>query len=451
MALGGGYFIFQNKELPGSYINFVSQKKSQVEFVDRGVAALPIELDWGATGGVFRVDAEDFQKKSESLLGYEYSHDKMKPLRDLFLNAKTVYFYRLNSTGERAKSTVGTARYAGVRGNDLSVTVQADLDNTGTYNVITYMTTDGVSKIVDQQTGLTTPADLENNDYVLFTKTGSFTEGVGTKFTGGTNGTAVTSGDYQKFIGYIEGYYFNVTGYAGTDATIQGLFKIFAKRCREETGQKFQVVLYNDDKANYEGVISVLNKVTDEGAEVGSAVYWTIGAEAGCEINRTCTNKIYDGEYTIDVNYKQYELIQAIKNGQLMFHNVTDPAGGNIEGDVRILKDINTFTEFSKDKNRDFAQNQVIRVLDNWAYDTARLFNKQYLGKEGNDEVGHTELWKDLVKIGETYQKIRAIKNFNEKDISMPYEGDTKESVVVESLINPVMAMEKLYNTVTVA
>ena len=40
MALGGGYWLFQNKTLPGAYINFVSKLKPFAEIVDRGYATI---------------------------------------------------------------------------------------------------------------------------------------------------------------------------------------------------------------------------------------------------------------------------------------------------------------------------------------------------------------------------------------------------------------------------
>ena len=86
-------------------------------------------------------------------------------------------------------------------------------------------------------------------------------------------------------------------------------------------------------------------------------------------------------------------------------------------------------------------------MLDNWAYDVARLFNKTYLGKENNDAIGRSALWADIVKLAEDYQKIRAIKEFDDDDIEMPYEGDTKDSVVCNANINPTVAMQKLYCT----
>ena len=69
MALGGGTFINQNKILPGTYIKVGSQKMAKSALSDRGIVALPIELDWGKDG-VFKVTGEDLIKDSVKLFGY---------------------------------------------------------------------------------------------------------------------------------------------------------------------------------------------------------------------------------------------------------------------------------------------------------------------------------------------------------------------------------------------
>lgn len=447
MALGGGYWLFQNKTLPGAYINFVSKNKAFAEIVDRGYATMALSLDWGETGKIVRIEQEEFQKDSLRIFGYDFAHEKMKGLRDLFINTKTLYLYRLNSDAVKAQSTVATATCGGVRGNDIAVAISADINDASKFVVTTYLKTDDVVKKVDEQSGLSTPKELVNNAYVTFNDMSTFTAQAATYLTGGTNGTAVQASDYQKYIELIEPFYFNVLGYAGSDNTIQNLFIAFAKRTRETTGQKFQVCLYNNTKANYEGIISLANKVSDAGAEPGAGVYWLTGAEASCPINKSLTNKIYDGEYNFNVQYKQYELEQFIKTGQIVFHNVADSASGNVKGNTRLLSDVNTFTEFSKERTKDFALNQVIRVLDNSAYDVARLFNNYYLGKTPNDKDGRIALWNDIVKLFEDYAKVRAIKEFESKDVEIPTEGDEKGSVVVNYEINPTVAMDKLYAT----
>ena len=57
--LGGGTFLTQNKVLSGTYINFVSAARASVSLSDRGVVAMPIELDWGAEGAVITCDGYD--------------------------------------------------------------------------------------------------------------------------------------------------------------------------------------------------------------------------------------------------------------------------------------------------------------------------------------------------------------------------------------------------------
>lgn len=99
MALGGGTFLVQNKVLPGAYINFVSLAVASATLSDRGIATMPLELDWGITGNVFEVTNEDFQKNSLKIFGYDYTNEKLKGLRDLFRNIKTLYAYRLNGGG----------------------------------------------------------------------------------------------------------------------------------------------------------------------------------------------------------------------------------------------------------------------------------------------------------------------------------------------------------------
>ena len=158
MAYGGGTWLFQNKVLPGTYINFVSLARSIVALADRGYTAMALELDWGVDGEVFTVENSDFQKDSLKIFGYDYTHEKMKGLRDLFANARTLYCYKLNE-GVKASNDLATAKYAGVRGNDIKITVAVNVDNPSNYDVITLL--DG--KKMDLQT-VASATELVNND-----------------------------------------------------------------------------------------------------------------------------------------------------------------------------------------------------------------------------------------------------------------------------------------------
>lgn len=326
MALGGGTFTSQNKELPGAYINFVSAASASAALSDRGIATMPLELDWGVEGEVFEVTNEDFQKNSLKLFGYAFDSPKMLGLNDLFMGAKTLYAYRLNGGGDKAANTYATAKYCGVRGNDLKIVIQKNADDASKYDVTTYF---GTVK-VDTQT-VAKAADLVANDYVTF-KAADLAVTAGTPLTGGTNGT-VDGTAHQAYLDKIESYTYNTMGVVVTDDVTKKLYVAFNKRLRDELGIKFQLVVYNLS-ADYMGVISVKNKVTDTGWSEAALVYWVTGAESGCAVNKSCQNKKYDGGFTVDTNYTQNELKAAIKAGEFTFHKVN--------GVVRVLEDINS-------------------------------------------------------------------------------------------------------------
>lgn len=451
MALGGGTWQFQNKRLPGTYINFVSKVRASTDIADRGYGTMPLVLDWGPEGEVFTVTAEDFQKNSLKIFGYDYTSDKLKGLRDLFKNLKVGYFYRVSNEAKKATCTIANAKYPGVRGNDINVTISTNVDESSKFDVMTYIKIDGVNTIVDKQTAVSGWDDVTDNDYVTFIRTTDMAAVAGVPLTNGTNGEAVTSAQYQSYIDKIEPYYFNTMGVVTTENTLIDLFVQFTKRMRDSVGAKFQTVVYGKENVDYEGVISIKNAVTDNGESPASLVYWLTGAEASCLVNASCTNKTYDGEFAVNTNYSQTELEKAIVDGMLMFHNVTDPVAGDISGDVKVLSDINTFTSFTKQKNDDFSLNQVIRVLDQIAIDISRLFNKTYLGKEQNDNDGRVALWGDIVALHKEYQRVRAIQNFNPDDVPIPIQGEKKTTVMHEYEVQPTCCMEKLYMQITVA
>ena len=109
MALGGGTFTTQNKPLPGTYINFVSVKAAGNSLSGRGVATMPLLLDWGPEG-VFKVTQDDFLKNSRQIFGYDYTSEKLRPVRELFLHITTLYAYNLQSGGGKATSDNATAK-----------------------------------------------------------------------------------------------------------------------------------------------------------------------------------------------------------------------------------------------------------------------------------------------------------------------------------------------------
>lgn len=395
---------------------------------------MPLELDWGIEGRVFEVSNEEYQKNSMKIFGYSVDNAKMKGLNDLFIGAKTLYAYRLNSGGTKASNEYAEALYSGVRGNDIMIVIQDNADQTGMHDVITYL---GTAKVDEQTVGKA--EQLTANDYVRFKDTELLTT-AGTPLSGGTNGT-VDGSAHQSYINKIEPYSFNTMGVVTADSGTKKLYAAFVKRMRDEVGVKFQLVLH-DCEADYMGVINVKNKVTDDGWAESSLVYWVTGAQCGCAVNKSCQNKKYDGAFTVDTEYTQNDLKAAINKGEFILHNVS--------GDVRVLEDINSMVTESDTQGAVFKDNQTVRVIDQIGNDDALLFNTKYLGVVPNNAAGRISLWSDLVKIRQQLQELGAIEEFTDKDVTVE-QGDSKKSVVVNGSIQVVNAMSKVYMTITVA
>ena len=434
MALGGGTFFTQNKVLPGAYINFISASKASATLSDRGYAAMALELDWGVENTIFEVTNGDLQKNSMKLFGYDYTAPQLKGLRDLFLNLKTLYIYRLTSGGVKATNTYATAKYCGTRGNDLKVVISNNVEEEEKFDVSLYIDD---TTLLDKQT-VSQMSELVDNDYVTWKSGASLSETAGEPLSTGTNGT-VNGAAHQTFLDKAESYYFNILGCVSTEDEIKSLYVAYTKRLRDEVGAKFQLVVHNKE-ADYEGVINVINDV--EESPVSSLVYWVTGAEASCAVNASLLNKKYDGEFTVKADYTQSQLEGFINAGKFAFHKV-----GN---DVRVLSDINTLLTTSDVKGDVFKENQTIRVCDQIANDIANIFNTRYLGVVPNDANGRISLWNDIVKHHQQLQDIRAIENFTSEDITVA-QGDTKKAVVVYDKVTVVNAMAQLYMTVEIA
>lgn len=431
MALGGGTFVTQNKTIPGAYINFVTTATGATVFGERGVVALGDSFNWGSND-IFEVTAKDFYKNSMALFGYDALDGKMIGIRDVFKNAKKIYVGRINgNNAKKASCTFGEAKYTGTRGNDIRIAVYSDPDDSSYKNVYTYVGT----TIVDTQR-VKSMVELRNNNFVVWKSDATLTNTASMPMTGGTNG-ATTGQAVQSFLDDISGYSFNALTVISDNESINQLVAEYTKRMRDTIGKKFQSIVHNYF-ADYEGVINIDPYAVSE--EDYLVAYWVAGAVAGCEINESLTNKVYDGEIEIDSLYTQSQLENKIKSGEFVFHRVGDK--------IRVLKDINSFVSVTTEKGKMFQNNQTVRICDQIASDVAVLFEEYYMGKVPNDTSGRNSLWSDLVKYHEKLVNIRALDEFDEEAISVEM-GESKNSVVIYEKICPVNSMEQLYMKVT--
>lgn len=250
--------------------------------------------------------------------------------------------------------------------------------------------------------------------------------------------SAKTVGDMVKA---IEPYEFNVLcAYTGV-AEDANAYITAVKTWREDIGKKCQVVVYNATSPDHEGVINLVTEPSDESAPDYALTAWLAGAEAGCAINQSCTNMLYDGEYAVAATMTQTELSEAIKAGKVAFHLVYN--------EVRLLEDINSLVTTTDDKGEDFKSNQTIRVIDQIATDIAKIFNTKYLGKIPNNAAGRTSFWGDIIAHHRELEKLEAIENFDSAVVTVE-QGANKKSIIVTDSVCVVNAMAQLYMTVVV-
>ena len=458
MAYGGGTWLAQNKILPGAYINFSSVSKASATLSDRGIAAAPFELDWGAPGVLRLIEQGEFQKESFELFGHGYTDDEMLPLREIFLHATKVYCYRLDASGAvKASCDFADAKYVGTRGNDIRIVVETDVDVSSGYIVKTMVG----SKVIDEQKA-TAFSDLKDNDWVDF-KAGCV---LGTKpsesgddstvyvpagtypLTGGTNGT-VNGEAHQNFLDAIESCSFNTLCCpVADDDTVKSLYVAFTKRVRDKLGSKFQLVGYDLSNPDYMGVINLKNSCNHPkiaNVNKASLVYWLTGAEAACNINRSLTNTAYDGELEIvikGVSETQAQLEDAMKSGKLAFHNSN--------GKIVILEDINSLVTLEENLGDIFQMNQTVRVCDQIANDIAVLFVTRYLGIVQNDATGRASLWNDIVYYLKELLRLRAIENLDTDKVTVELGRNKKTVLVNINNLSVVNAMSQLYMAVVI-
>lgn len=437
MALGGGTFAAQNKKLPGTYINFVSAARANDILSDRGVATMPFVQNWGRLGEIVEVSAVDVEENSLKLFGYVHDAPEMKPIRELYRNIRLGYLWRLGEGGTAASNAYGTAACVGTRGNALTLVVAPNVDNEGLMDVSVFLD----SALVSTQS-VAQAAQLVDDAFVIYDKTEANTlePTAGMPFEGGEDPT-VSPADFQAYLDAAEGYSFNAMGCPSSDDTIKALFTAFTHRLRDELGVKFQCVSFNS-AADFEGVVNVKNKVTDAGTDPYALVYWVTGICAGVAVSQSNMNRVYDGEYTVDVAYTQAQLEDTIQNGGFILHRVGS--------DIRVLADINSFVSVTAEKLEIFKENQTIRVIDQIANYIAVLFNTRYLGVIPNDASGRVSLWSDVVKFHTQLQDMRAIEGFTGADVVIA-AGNNPRAVVVSVKITIVNAMTQLYMTVNVS
>lgn len=475
--MAGGTWLTQNKVRPGAYINTVGiQPATNDSVLGTTLLVGSKDLNWGKKGVTALTLDSDFR----AALGIN-SLDEYPVLREVFKGASKV-LYLNNNDGVQASITDPvipwkfTAKYAGTKGNQISVLVEKDPTDTSDDPLFTVSTLYGTVLVDKQQVHISTSNNLADNDYlnvefvdadgnpinpeVNATAGGAtFTVDIDSSplktFTGShtyalTGGTSVPVDMATLLNDALENEQYAVVTTAGNsgEATIHALLVSQVQRLREDEGYKVRAVIpyyAGGTIPNYEGVSVVAQGVTLDNGEVldiPTATGWFAGASSAADVNVSLTYAEYPNAVDVNPRYNNDQTIKALNSGLIVFTVKRD-------GAVVVEQDINSLHTIPQGKNKDFRKNRVMRTLDGIALNTQITFENSYIGKVNNDATGQGLFKANRISYLNTLVGIGAIQAFDNDDISVA-AGNDKDSIVVNVAVTPIDSMEKLYMTINV-
>ncbi len=440
--MAGGTWQSQNKIRAGAYINFVGVAKGLMTVGDRGIVALPLPLTWGAEGTLIEVLSTDMlTNDARALVGCNAFDSESKLLAGALTYAYKALVYRTTKGGANAKVTLGnlvvTAKYAGTFGNQIQVSIAKDTDS-GIFTVYTYVK----GSVVDTQR-VVEIADLDNNDYVVFSGTGELAETAGSTLNGGTDGTATN--DYGEFFELIKMAKWQVLAMFSTESQVQANTINLIKTLREEEGRYVQAVVCNNATVDYEGIINSVCGAVINGVEysVSDFVAIVAGMTAGASFNESNTARKIEGATKIIGELTDADIKKGLQKGHFILSTSSS-------GNIKVEQDINSLHTFTIDKGYVFSKNRVIRTLDEIGTTTCVTWEDNYMGKVDNNEDGRTAFKADLIQYANELMRLNGITEFDSLEDLKVERGSDIDVVLVDWNVKPVDSMEKLYMTVAV-
>ena len=445
--MAGGTWTTQNKVRPGVYIRFTTNRALGLTVGERGVVTICEPMSWGPVGEVMTVANGD---DMTPYTGYDITNEKNRFLREIFRGTNrtspptTLYLYRPAATSS-AKATVttgtltATAKYPGVRGNDITIVVTEDVDDEGSFFVSTVV--DG--EIQDQQSAETV-ADLVPNDWVDWSGTGALTATVGAPLTSGADGTVAASA-YSDYLEAIEPYKFDVIIYDGSDSTVQDAMVSFVNRLADENGQYTQLVAANLTAPDSRFVINVMSGVTlADGTTLTpqQVTWWAGGATAGAQFNESLTYATYPTAVAVTPLLTNNQIISALNAGQFILVADFD--------EVHVEQDIDSLTTYTTDIGVVYKKNRIIRLCNTIANDIYQQFSQNYIGVVNNNDAGRARFKAAIVGYLYQIQDAEGIQNFDPEDVEV-LPGIDIDAIVVNVAFYAVDSVEKVYMSVSVS
>lgn len=462
--MAGGTFVAQNKVRPGCYMNFVAVPAPASSIGTRGVAAMPMALDWGPSY-VELLSTDLLDGKSLGKVGLNGSDDDALVFRLALSNSFKLCIARSDAGGDQAEATlqentgtveapvlvdrmVVTARYAGTLGNRLSFIVSA-VAGTAKFDVRTNL--DGITKDLQRVEDI---SELVDNDWVSFAASDEdeldLVATAGMDLSGGTNGVEDAS-SLIAAVNVLRGKTWNTMGVMSSESTVKQAASAAVRNMRDVEGRKVQIVLLDAGGVsgeNYEGIITCKQGlVMEDGTAVSAAQFiaYLTGLTAGSTITQSNTYHVIRGAKTVSGTPTAHDdIVEALKTGYVVLSYRSD-------GAVIIEQDINSLCDYPANRSYSFSKNRVMRCLDEIANSIALAWERTYIGKVNNNAKGRDLFRGDVIYLFKQLQSLGALQNFDKDADVEVIAGDTIDAVVCNVKAQPVDSMEKLYMTVNVA
>lgn len=445
--MAGGTWQSQNKIRPGVYIRFKSTSGLGLNVGERGTVTICEPMSWGPVAQVMEIEAG---ADTTPYTGYDITAPQNRFLNEIFKGTNRtaaptkVLLYRPSaSSSAQATASISpltaTAKYPGVRGNDITIVVTALTEPPGSFTVSTVV--DGT--VVDQQTAAKVE-DLVANDWVTWSGTGTLAASTGAALTGGEDGT-VQSAAYSTYLTAIEPYKFDIMIYDGTDSTVQDAMIAFIKRIADDSGVYAQLVASGLTNPDSRFVVNVESGVTlDDGTALTAAqvTWWAGGALAGARYNESLTYATYPGAVNVSPMLTNSGYEEALQAGEFVLF--AD------DGVVKVEQDINSLVTYTTDIGEVFHKNRVMRLCNTIANDIYQQFSDNFIGVVNNNEVGRSQFKAAIVGYLLDIQANNGIQNFDAEDVEV-LPGEAIDAIVVNIAIQVVDSVEKIYITLEVS
>lgn len=439
---GGNFDINQPKVRPGSYMNFAAKKTYNPAVSSRGTVVVPlVGYDWGPDAKFIELD-NDAPDAEIAKLGRSIYDDNelIRLVRLAFENAVKVWVYII-AGGTKAKATKDdltiTAKYAGKRGNDITVTSTANVG--GGYDISVYL----AGELMETFTGTATIEELAANEsqYVDFSGEGDLTAFSGAVLSGGQSAEN-TNSSFTAFLDAVEKVKCNTVLIPVLEESLTAAAASKVKYLRTKVGKTVQFVFagYAGDDI---GIINVVNSfhLYDKDLSVVDAAAWLAGATAASTKSQSNTYKVVTNATAVVGELTNEQAEEAILEGKLFF-SVSDDTG-----EVIVEYDINSLVHPSSTQDDSYKKNRVIRVLDSFADDLKATIKPNQFDNEPKG-------WEKMLQLGrllmKQYEEDNAIKNVNlDADFTIDQSRSKGDATYFNVALQPVDSAEKLYYSIS--